>query len=78
MRDLVDDEVLDTSAVVGDAGAVGADVRSRFDGLLDRFSGYASYPAPLELWDSLAAAFRSPRSARPSTSRHTGHDNHCQ
>ena len=58
MRDLVDDEVLDTFAVVGDPAAVGAAVRSRFDGLVDRFSVYASYPAPLELWDPLAAAFR--------------------
>jgi probable F420-dependent oxidoreductase len=58
MRDLVDDEVLDTFAVVGDPDGVGPAVRARFEGLVDRFSVYASYPAPLDLWDPLAAAFR--------------------
>ena len=58
MRDLVDDEVLGTFAVVGEPDDVGAAVRARFDGLVDRFSVYASYPAPLELWDPLAATFR--------------------
>ena len=57
MRDLVDDEVLATFAVVGEPDAVGPAVRERFDGLVDRFSVYASYPAPLDLWDPLAAAF---------------------
>jgi probable F420-dependent oxidoreductase len=58
MRDLVDDEVLETFAVVGEPAEVGPAVRTRFDGLVDRFSVYASYPAPLELWDPLADAFR--------------------
>jgi len=58
MRDLVDDEVLRTFAVVGSPEEVGPAVRGRFDGLVDRFSVYASYPAPLDLWDPLAEAFR--------------------
>jgi probable F420-dependent oxidoreductase len=58
MRDLVDDEVLSTFAVVGEPQEVGLAVRERFDGLVDRFSVYASYPAPLDLWDPLAQAFR--------------------
>ena len=58
MRDLVDDEVLRTFSVVGSPEEVGPAVRARFDGLVDRFSVYASYPAPLELWDPLADAFR--------------------
>ena len=58
MRDLVDDEVLGTFAVVGEPEEVGPAVRERFDGLVDRFSVYASYPAPLDLWDPLADAFR--------------------
>jgi hypothetical protein len=33
-------------------------VRDRYEGLVDRFSVYASYPAPLDLWDPLVAAFR--------------------
>jgi probable F420-dependent oxidoreductase len=58
MRDLVDDEVLRTFAVVAEPDEVAAHVRRRYDGVVDRFSVYASYPAPLELWDPLVASFR--------------------
>jgi len=58
MRDLVDDEVLAAFAVVAAPDDVAAAVRERFDGLVDRFSVYASYPAPLDLWDPLVQAFR--------------------
>jgi len=58
MAGLVDDEVLQTFAVVAAPGEVAGAVRARFGGLVDRFSVYASSPAPLELWDPLAAAFR--------------------
>ena len=55
MRDLIDDEVLGTFAVVGAPDELGPQVRERFEGLVDRFSVYASYPTPLELWDPLVA-----------------------
>jgi probable F420-dependent oxidoreductase len=58
MRDLVDDDVLGAFAVVADPDDVGGRVRARFTGLVDRFSVYASYPAPLDLWDPLVRAFR--------------------
>jgi hypothetical protein len=58
MRELVDDEVLATFAVVAEPEDVAARVRERFDGLVDRFSVYASYPASPELWNPLLAAFR--------------------
>ncbi len=58
MRDLVDDDVLATFAVVAEPDDVADRVRERFDGLVDRFSVYASYPAPLDLWDPLVRAFR--------------------
>jgi probable F420-dependent oxidoreductase len=58
MRDLVDDDVLEAFAVVAEPQDVAAGVRERFDGLVDRFSVYASYPAPPVLWDPLLAAFR--------------------
>jgi probable F420-dependent oxidoreductase len=58
MRDLVDDEVLAAFAVVAEPADVGREVLARFDGLVDRFSVYASYPAPLDLWDSLVDALR--------------------
>jgi probable F420-dependent oxidoreductase len=57
MRDLVDDEVLATFAVVAAPSDVAAKVRDRYEGLVDRFSVYASYPAPLDLWDPLVDAF---------------------
>jgi probable F420-dependent oxidoreductase len=58
MRDLVDDDVLGTFAVVAAPEDVAAEVRGRYQGLIERFSVYASYPAPLDLWDPLVAAFR--------------------
>jgi probable F420-dependent oxidoreductase len=58
MRDLVDDEVLATFAVVAEPEDVAAQVHDRYDGLVDRFSVYASYPAPLDRWDPLVRAFR--------------------
>jgi probable F420-dependent oxidoreductase len=58
MRDLVDDEVLGTFAVVAGPDDVSAQVRRRYDGLVDRFSVYASYPASLDLWDPLVRSFR--------------------
>jgi probable F420-dependent oxidoreductase len=58
MRDLVDDDVLAAFAVVAEPEDVAAAVRERFGGLVDRFSVYASYPAPIELWDPLVQAFR--------------------
>jgi alkanesulfonate monooxygenase SsuD/methylene tetrahydromethanopterin reductase-like flavin-dependent oxidoreductase (luciferase family) len=59
MRDLVDDDVLEAFAVVGEPEDVPARVRERFDGLVDRFSVYASYPAPRDVWDPMLAAFRA-------------------
>ena len=58
MRDLVDDEVLAAFAVVAGPEDVAAQVRQRYDGLVDRFSVYASYPAPLDLWEPLVRSFR--------------------
>jgi probable F420-dependent oxidoreductase len=58
MRDLVDDDVLAAFAVVAEPGDVAARVRERFEGLVDRFSVYASYPAAPDLWDPLVAGFR--------------------
>jgi len=57
MRDLVDDEVLGTFAVVADPDEVGPQVLARYGGLVDRFSVYASYPAARDLWDPLLTAF---------------------
>ena len=58
MAALVDDEVLETVAIVAAPDDLAGAVRARFGGLVDRFSVYASHPAPLDLWDPLARAFR--------------------
>ncbi|MCW2705179.1 MAG: luciferase family protein [Blastococcus sp.] len=58
MRDLVDDEVLATFAVVAEPEDVPTEVLRRYDGVIDRFSVYASYPAALDMWDPLVAASR--------------------
>jgi hypothetical protein len=50
--------VLTAFAVVAGPEDVAAAVRERFNGLVDRFSVYASYPAPVGLWDPLVEAFR--------------------
>jgi probable F420-dependent oxidoreductase len=55
MRDLVGDEVLAEFAVTGTPEEIGPRVLGRFGGLVDRFSVYASYPAPPGLWDPLVA-----------------------
>jgi hypothetical protein len=55
MRDLVDDDVLHAFAVVAEPEDVGPRVRERFGDVVDRFSVYASYPAPLDLWEPLVA-----------------------
>jgi probable F420-dependent oxidoreductase len=55
---VVDDEVLAVLAVDAAPDDVAARVHERYDGMVDRFSVYASYPAPLDLWDPLVAAFR--------------------
>jgi probable F420-dependent oxidoreductase len=55
MRDLVGDDVLETFAVLGAPEDLGRLVRERFDGLIDRFSVYASYPSSLDLWNPLVA-----------------------
>ena len=68
MAGLVDDDVLAAFAVVAGPDDVAAEVRARFDGLVDRFSVYASYPASLDLWEPLLAEIgrSGPDSSGPS------------
>ena len=44
MTSLVDDDVLNTFAVVGEPESVGAEIVRRFGGLVDRFTLYTPYP----------------------------------
>jgi probable F420-dependent oxidoreductase len=55
LKDLIDDEVLDTFAVVGELDAVGAALRSRFGGLVSRLSLSLPYQADDRLALDVAA-----------------------
>jgi len=58
MAELIDDEVLNTFAVVGELDDIASEVLRRFDGLVDRFNIYAPYPMEPERWAGVLAAFR--------------------
>jgi len=58
MADLIDDEVLDTFAVVADLDDIAGQVLGRFDGVVDRFSFYAPYAMDPERWAGVLAGFR--------------------
>jgi probable F420-dependent oxidoreductase len=57
MTGLIDDEVLETFAVVGDLDALPGMVRARFDGLVDRFNVYAPSGISAERWAEVLAGF---------------------
>jgi probable F420-dependent oxidoreductase len=58
MADLIDDEILNTFAVVGGIDEVAGMVRSRFEGIVDRFNFYAPYPMEAERWAEVLAGFK--------------------
>ena len=55
---LIDDEMLNTFAVVGEIGGIAGQVRRRFDGIVDRFNFYAPYPMEPERWAEVLAGFK--------------------
>jgi len=59
MGALIDDEVLETFAVVAEPDAVAAELARRFDGLIDRFSFYAPYPTQFDLWTPIVTELQS-------------------
>jgi probable F420-dependent oxidoreductase len=58
MGELIDDDILNTFAVVAPLDQVAAEVRSRFGDLVDRFSFYAPYKVDPEMWKSVVAGFK--------------------
>jgi hypothetical protein len=58
MADLIDDEVLDTFAVVGEVDDIAGRVLDRFGGLIDRFNFYTPYPMAPERWAEVLAGFK--------------------
>jgi probable F420-dependent oxidoreductase len=53
MGELIDDEILDTFAVVAEPEQVGAELRRRYAGVVDRCSFYAPYRSDPERWRSV-------------------------
>jgi hypothetical protein len=58
MAGLIDDEMLNTFAVVGELDDIAGMVRSRFEGIVDRFNFYAPYPMEPERWAEVLAGFK--------------------
>jgi probable F420-dependent oxidoreductase len=58
MGELIDDEVLDTFAVVAPIDQVASRVKARFGDLIDRFSFYTPYKMDPSEWKTLLAGFR--------------------
>jgi hypothetical protein len=58
MADLIDDEMLNTFAVVGELDDIAHEVLKRFGGVVDRFNFYAPYPMEPERWAEVLAGFR--------------------
>jgi probable F420-dependent oxidoreductase len=58
MADLIDDNVLNTFAVVGELDEIAGMVLRRFEGVVDRFNFYAPYPMEPERWADVLAGFK--------------------
>jgi hypothetical protein len=58
MADLIDDDVLNTFAVVGELDEIAGMVLRRFEGVVDRFNFYAPYPMEPERWADVLAGFK--------------------
>jgi probable F420-dependent oxidoreductase len=58
MAGLIDDEILNTFAVVGALDDIAGMVRSRFEGIVDRFNFYTPYPMAPERWAEVLAGFK--------------------
>jgi len=55
MTKLIDDEVLDAFAIVGPLDSIAAKIRSRYDGLIDRFNVYAPSGIGADRWAEVLA-----------------------
>ena len=58
MGDLIDDEMLETFAVVGEPEAIGAEMQARYGDLVDRLSFYAPYQSDPDRWSAVLDGFR--------------------
>jgi probable F420-dependent oxidoreductase len=59
MGELIDDEILNTFAVVAEPDAIGAELTKRWTGLVDRCSFYAPYKSDPQRWASVIADLKA-------------------
>lgn len=59
MGDLIDDEVLNTFAVVGEPEAIAPELHRRYGDVIQRISFYAPYASDPERWKSVIAAVKA-------------------
>ncbi|MFJ3802720.1 LLM class F420-dependent oxidoreductase [Streptomyces sp. NPDC090088] len=59
MTALVDDEVLDTFAVVAEPDRVAGEIRGRYGALVDRVSFYTAYEIDAEVWEPIVRELRT-------------------
>ena len=59
MGELIDDEILDTFAVVAEPGDVAAGLKARFGDLIDRVTFYAPYQADPDTWLPVVEALKA-------------------
>ena len=59
MADLIDDDILNTFAVVGELDELPGKILARFGNLVDRFSFYAPYGVDPDRWAEVLAAFKA-------------------
>jgi probable F420-dependent oxidoreductase len=66
MTGLVDDDVLNTFAVVAEPGQVAGELTRRFGDLADRLKFYAPYDSERSMWDEIRAELAASSSTSPS------------
>jgi len=59
MGQLIDDEILHTFAVVAEPEGVGAELRRRYGGVVDRCSFYAPYRSDPQRWARVVEDLKS-------------------
>jgi probable F420-dependent oxidoreductase len=59
MGELIDEDILNTFAVVAEPEGVGAELKKRYGGVVDRCSFYAPYKSDADRWASVVADLKS-------------------
>jgi hypothetical protein len=59
MGELIDDEVLDAFAVIAEPERVGAELKRRYAGVVDRCSFYAPYRSDPDRWSAVIADLKA-------------------